>query len=1042
MRKPSSPLVAGLVAARAAIAPLYRAPEPERLAALIPDARLDGAGRARVEARAKLLLADLRKAGTEGWVEQFLQEYSLTTDEGVALLSLAEAYLRVPDPLTAADLVRDKLGRADWSAHRGASDSVLVNSATLGLILARGLMDDEAGSLKKLVGRLGEPAILKAVATAMQMMGEAFVLGRTIEEALKRADRRGSALFRHSFDMLGEAAKTAADADRYLKAYIDAIEVIGASEGGSPPGKKGGDMHARDSISVKLSAIHPRYETARDARAVPELIERTLRLARLAKLHGIGLTIDAEEAERLEMSLDIIAAVAADPDLVGWDGLGMAVQAYQRRAPAVIAWVNELGLATGRRITVRLVKGAYWDSEIKRGQERGLAAYPVFTRKAATDVSFLACARAMLASPGIYPAFATHNALTVATILDWAGERRDFEFQRLHGMGAGLYERLIAEQGVAARVYAPVGGYRDLLAYLVRRLLENGANTSFVHQIADETVSDDELLADPVALVEAAGLQPHSRIPSPMALYAPERVNSAGLDLTDRAVIDALTAGMARVWSKAHKAAPLIGGKAATGTGRPVTDPADTRRVVGHVVEASVADVDRAIALAHAAQGAWAATPVVQRAAVLDRMAEPMERDHVRLMALCVREAGKSIPDALAEVREAVDFCRYYAARARETFVPVALPGPTGERNELHMAGRGVIAAISPWNFPLAIFLGQVTAALVAGNAVVAKPAPQTPLIADAAARLLLEAGLPAGVLAMVPGGPEVGQALTADVRVMGAVFTGSTGTARKIARTLLEDEARPLVPLIAETGGLNAMIVDSTALPEQVVGDVVISAFQSAGQRCSALRLLCLQEDIADKVLEMLKGAMAELTLGDPGDIATDIGPVIDAAARDGLNAHIEAHRAQVLCQIPLPAACADGTFVAPTIIRLDRVEDLTREVFGPVLHVTTWKAGELGPLVDRINASGYGLTMGLHSRIGEAADIVRGKARVGNLYVNRSMIGAVVGVQPFGGEGLSGTGPKAGGPHYLARFAVERTVSVDTTSAGGNATLLSLED
>jgi len=1036
MRKPSPPLPAGLVAARAAVAPLYRAPEPARLAALIPDARLDAAGRARVEAQARLLLADLRKAGTEGWVEQFLQEYSLTTDEGVALLSLAEAYLRVPDPLTAADLVRDKLGRADWSAHRGASDSVLVNSATLGLILARGLMDDEAGALKKLVGRLGEPAILKAVAAAMQMMGEAFVLGRTIEEALKRADRRGSVAFRHSFDMLGEAAKTAADADRYLQAYVDAIEVIGRSEGGK------GEMHARDSISVKLSAIHPRYETAKDARAVPELIERTLRLARLAKLHGIGLTIDAEEAERLEMSLDIIAAVAADPDLTGWDGLGMAVQAYQRRAPAVIAWVNELGLATGRRITVRLVKGAYWDSEIKRGQERGLPDYPVFTRKAATDVSFLACAKAMLASPGIYPAFATHNALTVATILDWAGARRDFEFQRLHGMGAGLYERLIAEQGVAARVYAPVGGYRDLLAYLVRRLLENGANTSFVHQIADETVSDEELLADPVALVEAAGLQPHSRILSPMALYAPERVNSAGLDLTDRAVIDGLVTGMAKVWEAPQKAAPLIGGKAVTGAGKPVTDPADTDRVVGQVVEASVADVDRAIALAHAAQPAWADTPVAERAAVLDRMADLMERDYLRLMALCVREAGKTIPDALGEVREAVDFCRYYAARARETFVPVALPGPTGERNELVLTGRGVIAAISPWNFPLAIFLGQVAAALVAGNAVVAKPAPQTPLIAQAAVELLDQAGIPSGVLALLPGGPEVGQAMTADPRVMGVVFTGSTGTARRIARTLLEDEARPLVPLIAETGGLNAMIVDSTALPEQVVNDVIVSAFQSAGQRCSALRLLCLQEDIADKVLEMLKGAMAELTLGDPGDIANDIGPVIDAAARDGLNAHIEAHRAKVLHQLPLPAACANGTFVAPTVIRLDRVEDLTREVFGPVLHVTTWKAGELGRLVDRINASGYGLTMGLHSRIGEAADIVRGKAKVGNLYVNRSMIGAVVGVQPFGGEGLSGTGPKAGGPHYLARFAVERTVSVDTTSAGGNATLLSLED
>ena len=1028
--------IVSLGAARAAIAPLYRAPEPERLAALVPAASLTPAERAAVEARARVMLADLRKAGSDGWVERFLQEYSLTTDEGVALLSLAEAYLRVPDVLTAAELVRDKLGRADWSAHAGQSGSVLVNSATLGLILARGLMDDQAGALTRLVGRLGEPAILKAVAAAMQMMGEAFVLGRTIQEALKRADRGGAAAFRHSFDMLGEAARTMADADRYLAAYFDAVAAVGADAGGR------GEMHARDSVSVKLSAIHPRYETAQDAACTPELIARTIRLAEAARDQGIGLTIDAEEAERLEMSLDIIAAVARAPSLAGWDGLGMAVQAYQRRAPAVIAWADALGRETGRRLTVRLVKGAYWDSEIKRGQERGLPDYPVFTRKAATDVSYLACARAMLDAPGIYPAFATHNALTVATILGWAGPRKDFEFQRLHGMGGGLYERLMAESGVAARVYAPVGGYRDLLAYLVRRLLENGANTSFVHQIADETISDEELLADPVSIVQAAGLQPHSRIANPMDLYAPERRNSAGLDLTDRAVLDGLVAEMEKTWATPQTAAPLIGGKAVTGAPKPVTDPADTGRVVGAVVEATPADVTRAIDRAVAAQGAWAATPVAERAACLDRMADLMERDHVRLMALAVRDAGKTIPDALGEVREAVDFCRYYAARARETFLPVTLPGPTGEKNELTLHGRGVFACVSPWNFPLAIFLGQVTAALVAGNAVVAKPAPQTPLIAHAAVQLLLEAGVPADVIALVPGGPDVGQALTADPRVMGVCFTGSTATARRIARTLLEDERRPLVPLIAETGGLNAMIVDSTALPEQVVADVIVSAFQSAGQRCSALRLLCVQEDVAEKVLEMLKGAMDLLTIGDPGRPDTDIGPVIDAQARDGLMAWIAANGAKVLHQLPLPAGLEAGTFVSPTVIRLDRVEDLTREVFGPVLHVVTWKAGGLDDLMARINASGYGLTMGLHSRIGETADRVRAAAKVGNLYVNRSMIGAVVGVQPFGGEGLSGTGPKAGGPHYLARFAVERTVSTDTTSAGGNATLLSLED
>ncbi len=745
------------------------------------------------------------------------------------------------------------------------------------------------------------------------------------------------------------------------------------------------------------------------------------------------------------MSLDIIEAVARAPSLVGWDGLGMAVQAYQRRAPAVIAWADALGRETGRRLTVRLVKGAYWDSEIKRGQERGLPDYPVFTRKAATDVSYLACARAMLDAPGIYPAFATHNALTVATILNWAGPRKDFEFQRLHGMGGGLYERLMRDEGVAARVYAPVGGYRDLLAYLVRRLLENGANTSFVHQIADESISDEELLADPVSIVEAAGLQPHSRIANPMDLYAPERRNSAGLDLTDRAVLDGLVAEMGITWAEQHFAPPFVGGCAlapAPADWQDVTDPADHSRVVGRTAAADPEDIDRAISLAVAAQPAWAATPVAERAACLDRMADLMERDHVRLMALCVREAGKTIPDALGEVREAVDFCRYYAARARETFLPITLPGPTGEKNELTLTGRGVFACVSPWNFPLAIFLGQVTAALVAGNAVVAKPAPQTPLIAHVAVDLLDRAGIPSGVIALVPGGPDVGQALTADPRVMGVCFTGSTATARRIARTLLEDERRPLVPLIAETGGLNAMIVDSTALPEQVVADVIVSAFQSAGQRCSALRLLCVQEDVADKVLEMLKGAMDLLTLGDPARPDTDIGPVIDAPARDGLLAWIAANRAKVIHQLSLPAGLEAGTFVPPTVIRLDRVEDLTREVFGPVLHVVTWKAGGLDDLLARINASGYGLTMGLHSRIGETADRVRAGAKVGNLYVNRSMIGAVVGVQPFGGEGLSGTGPKAGGPHYLARFAVERTVSTDTTSAGGNATLLSLED
>lgn len=1025
-----------VLAARARLPPLYRRAEPQRLAQLVPAARLDPPVRARVRATAGALLAELRDPARGGWIDRFLQQYPLNTDEGVALLALAEAYLRVPDATTADALIRDKLADGDWAAHRGASDSFLVNRATFGLAMTKALIADagEAGAIRRAVARLGEPAIRQGVGIAMKIMGEQFVLGRDIGEALRRARDGGNAAFRYSFDMLGEAARTRADALRYFEAYQAAIRAVGAAAHADR------DLLARDSVSVKLSALHSRYEVFHARRAVPELAAMLLELARAARDQGIGLTIDAEESERLEMSLDIIAAVAADPSLAGWDGLGMAVQAYQRRASAVIDWAEALAASTRRRLTVRLVKGAYWDSEIKRAQERGLADFPVFTRKAATDVSYLACARAMLGAPHLYPAFATHNALTVATILEWAGESRDFEFQRLHGMGVGLYERLMAERGVAARVYAPVGGHRELLAYLVRRLLENGANTSFVHQIADRDTSDDELLADPVEAIEALGLTPNPGILMPAQLFGARR-NSAGLDLSDAATLTGLLEAMRRTWATPQRAAPLIGGVERAGDARPVRDPADSSRLVGEVVEATPADVAAAVTRAAAAQPAWNAQPVEVRAACLERMADLLEADREAFMALALREAGKSIADALAEVREAVDFCRYYAQQAREHFAPLPLPGPTGERNELSLAGRGVFACISPWNFPLAIFLGQVAAALAAGNAVVAKPAPQTPLIAARALRLLLLSGVPPDVIHLVPGGPEVGQALVADARVAGVAFTGSTATARRIARTLLEDESRPLVPLIAETGGLNAMFVDSTALPEQVVADVIVSAFQSAGQRCSALRLLVLQEEIAGRVLEMLKGAMVELVVGDPAEPDSDLGPVIDAESRTRLLAHIEAHREAVIAQAPLPPEAARGHYVPPTVIRLRAIEELKREVFGPVLHVATWPAGALEDAVARVNASGYGLTMGLHSRSEETMERLRAVAKAGNLYVNRSMIGAVVGSQPFGGEGLSGTGPKAGGPHYLLRFATERTLSVDTTSAGGNASLLSLD-
>ncbi len=940
------------------------------------------------------LLADLRAAQGRGWVNQFLQEYRLNSSEGVALLSLAEAFLRVPDPETADLLIADKLGDADWRAHAGRSNSKLVNSATWGLVVGRALVGEgDQGPLRRLISRAGEPFVRQAVGAAMKMMGEIFVMGRTIDEAMRRMKKPENKGFTASFDMLGEAARTFADADRYFQAYVGAIDAVGS------------DPAAGHSVSVKLSALHPRYEVARRAECVPALTRMLEALAVQAAGRGIALTVDAEESERLEMSLDIIGTVAALPSLKGWDGFGMAVQAYGKRARAVVGWANGLD----RIMNVRLVKGAYWDSEIKRTQVEGLADYPLFTRKAATDVSYLAVAKDMLEAEYIRPAFASHNALTVATILDWAGNSRDFEFQRLHGMGDGLYERLVRENGYHCRIYAPVGGHRDLLAYLVRRLLENGANSSFVHQLADERLTEAEILADPVAKIAAVGGSRHPSIPLPRDLFAPGHRNSEGLDLSDVPELERTVRAVAA----------------------PVAVPAPA---------ACDADaVHAAVGRAAAAFPAWSRTPVEERAAILERLADLLERHRDEMMAICVQEAFKTIPDSIGEVREAADFCRYYAGEARARLMPRELPGPTGERNTLHIEGRGVWATIAPWNFPLAIFLGQTVAALVTGNTVVAKPAPQTPRIAARAVALAHEAGVPKDALILVPGGPEVGAALTGDVRVAGVAFTGSTATAKRIARTLVADDDRPIVPLIAETGGINAMIVDSTALPEQVVADVVTSAYRSAGQRCSALRLLLVQADVADTVIEMLKGAMDTLRLGAPGDPATDVGPVIDRAAYDRLMGYRASVQDRWLKTVDVPA---DGLFVPPTLIRLDRVEDLTQEWFGPILHVATWQGGSLAETIARVNAKGYGLTMGLHSRIARAAEVAEGEAAVGNLYINRSMIGAVVGSQPFGGEGLSGTGPKAGGPHYLYRFCAERAVSVDTTSAGGNATLLSLDE
>ena len=981
--------------ARETMAKLHRASEPDVLKPLLDRAALSPDSRSRVMGHAGGLLADLRSAQGKGWVNQFLQEYRLNSSEGVALLSLAEAFLRVPDPETADLLIADKLGDADWKLHAGQSNSRLVNTATWGLVVGRVLVGEgEGGPLRRLISRAGEPFVRQAVGAAMKMMGEIFVMGRTIDEAMRRMRRSENRGFTASFDMLGEAARTFADGQRYFDAYAGAIDAVGS------------DPAAGHSISVKLSALHPRYEVAKWDECVPALTDMLVALAEQAAAKNIALTVDAEESERLEMSLDIIGAVAALPSLKDWDGFGMAVQSYGKRARPVIQWADGLG----RVMNVRLVKGAYWDSEIKRTQVEGLDNYPLFTRKAATDVSYLAVAKDMLAAPNIRPAFASHNALTVATIMEWAGNSREFEFQRLHGMGDGLYERLVREQGYRCRIYAPVGGHRDLLAYLVRRLLENGANSSFVHQLADERLSEDEILADPVAKIAAVGGSRHPSIPLPVDLFAPGHRNSAGIDLNDRAVLEATRTAVNVPLGEAA-AFPSEGG------GR----------------------VDDALTRTHAAFPAWTATPVEQRAACLDRLADLLETHRDELMAICVQEAFKTIPDAIGEVREAADFCRYYADEARKNLRWVELPGPTGERNTLHIEGRGVWATIAPWNFPLAIFIGQTAAALVTGNTVVAKPAPQTPRIAARAVELAHQAGIPRDVLVLVTGGPEEGAALTADTRVQGVAFTGSTGTAKKIARSLLADDDRPIVPLIAETGGVNAMIVDSTALPEQVVADVVASSFRSAGQRCSALRLLLVQEDVYDTVIEMLTGAMDTLRIGDPGDPATDVGPVIDQAAYDKLMAYRASVQGRWIKTLDVPQA---GLFVPPTLIGVDSIEALDKEWFGPLLHVATWQGGTLAETIRRINAKGYGLTMGLHSRIARATDVTEALAKVGNLYVNRSMIGAVVGSQPFGGERLSGTGPKAGGPHYLYRFCAERAVSIDTTSAGGNATLLSLDE
>ena len=997
--------------------------EPECLAPLLPLAQLLPWQDEAATDLAKRLVAGLRGkqfgVARENLVQGLLQEFSLSSDEGVALMCLAEALLRIPDAATRDALIRDKIGRGDWRAHLGQSDSPFINAATWGLLVTGKLVatHDERGlssALTRVTAQLGEPVIRKAVDLGMRLMGKQFVAGETISEALENAKRFEAQGFRYSYDMLGEAAMTAKDAALYLAAYERAIHAIGAAAAGR-------GFQDGPGISIKLSALHPRYVYAQGERVFTELYPRLKSLTLLAERYDIGINVDAEEADRLELSLDLLERLCHEPGLAGWNGIGFVIQAYGKRCPFVVDFLVDLARRTGHRLMVRLVKGAYWDSEIKRAQVDGFDGYPVYTRKAYTDVSYLACARKLLAAPdAIYPQFATHNAQTLASIHHMAGDYHpgQYEFQCLHGMGEPLYAQVVVDR--PCRIYAPVGTHETLLAYLVRRLLENGANTSFINRIADPQVSLDELVASPVATVQRMAREEgtlglaHPKIALPRALFGELRPNSRGMDLTDENELVRLGAGLAASAAIEWRAQPTLA-TGSTGAAQPVRNPANLDDIVGYVADADAAGVDAALKAAQAAAESWRQVPPSERAAKLERGADAMEARMPVLMGLIVREAGKTYANAIAEVREAVDFLRYYAHQARARFA-----------NDTHRA-LGPVVCISPWNFPLAIFTGQVSAALAAGNPVLAKPAEQTPLIAAEAVRILHGAGIPRDVLQLVPGpGESVGARLVADERVQGVVFTGSTDVARVIQRSLagrLGRDARPAA-LIAETGGQNAMIVDSSALAEQVVGDVTVSAFDSAGQRCSALRVLCVQDDVADRVLEMLEGAVRELVVGDPQRLATDVGPVIDAPARRMLEDYIEKMRTAGFRVHQEPAhrdalqSPGRGTFVPPTLIEIRRIDDLEREVFGPVLHVLRYKREELGQLIEGINALGFGLTLGLHSRVDEKIESVVGRARVGNIYVNRNIVGAVVGVQPFGGEGLSGTGPKAGGPLYLYRL------------------------
>lgn len=1034
---------------RATINEAYRVDESSLVTQLSEKSALEPQRVASIQNSARQLIESVRIARKKSTgIDSFLTEYALSSEEGIALMCLAEAMLRVPDNATIDSLIKDKLTGADWKSHKGQSESFFVNATTWGLILTGKVLAPEKSenilgkALMKWVNRGSEAVVRTAVDKAMRIMSKQFVMGRTIHEALRRARKKEAKGYRYSYDMLGEAALTSKDAAGYFVAYKQAIESIGKKV------DKNANVYQGAGISIKLSALHPRYSESQKEKVIEELVPKLLTLARLAKEYGIAFTIDAEESERLDLSLDLIEKVFCDESLKDWNGFGLALQAYQKRAFYVLDWVSALARKKQRRIMVRLVKGAYWDSEIKKTQMQGLSEYPVFTRKAFTDLSYQACAQKMFTmTDAIYPQFATHNAYSVAMILHLAGEYKDFEFQCLHGMGNELYEQVVPKDkhGIACRIYAPVGSHEDLLPYLVRRLLENGANSSFVNRIADERAPISDLVEDPVSKASSLLAKINQNIPLPEHLFLPERKNSQGFDFSNRRERGLLQQELANLNLCEWKAGPLIGGLCSLDLAQPVVSPQQSDLVIGLVKNASLDEVEKALVQALSAYVSWSNTSVEERAACILRFADLLQANRAELMALLCLEAGKTWNDALGEVREAIDFCYYYANQAQELMsTPKSLSGYTGELNELSLHPRGTVLCISPWNFPLAIFTGQVVAGLVTGNCVLAKPAEQTPLVAAYAVKLMHSAGVPGSVIQLLPGSGElIGSALVADERIKAVLFTGSTDTANHIHRSLAA-RGGEIIPFIAETGGQNAMIVDSSALLEQVVVDVLGSAFGSAGQRCSALRVLFIQSEVYAQTIELLKGAMAELVVGDPGWLTTDVGPVIDKEALSILKTHVNQMKKthEIIYQCPLPKELESGCFMPPTAIAIEDMQALEKEVFGPILHVISFEKKDLDKVLEQINQTGYGLTLGIHSRINEKVEYIRKRIHAGNCYVNRNMIGAVVGLQPFGGEGLSGTGPKAGGPHYLLRLCNERTYTVDTTAAGGNASLMSLTE